>query len=309
MELKSFKHTERLMGNIFEITVVADDETWANEKLHLAVEEIKRIEKLLTTFNESSQTNQINQQAGVAAVKVDKEVFELIERSIRISKVTDGAFDITYGSIDKKLWNFDQTMTTLPSVNEAKSMVRLINYKNIILNKKESTVMLKETGMRLGFGGIGKGYAAEMAKALLIKQGVKSGIVNASGDLTTWGNQPNGKPWTIGIVDPDHKKQPFSYLDVTNMAVATSGNYEKYVMIDGVKYSHTINPKTGLPITGIKSVTIISPNAEIADAMATPVTIMGIKAGLNMINQINYLGCIIIDDHNKIYTSKNINLR
>lgn len=309
MELKSFKHTERLMGNTFEITVVADNETWANEKLQLAVEEIKRIEKLLTTFKESSQTNQINQQSGIAAVKVDREVFELIERSIRISKVTDGAFDITYGSIDKKLWNFDQSMTALPSVNEAKSMVRLINYQNIILNREESTVMLKEVGMRLGFGGIGKGYAAEMAKALLIKQGVKSGIVNASGDLTTWGNQPNGKPWTIGIVDPDHKKQPFSYLDVTNMAVATSGNYEKYVMIDGVKYSHTINPKTGLPITGIKSVTIISPNAEIADAMATPVTIMGIKAGLNMINQINYLGCIIIDDHNKIYTSKNINLR
>ncbi len=309
MELKSFKLTERLMGNIFEITVVADDETWANEKLHLAVEEIRRIEKLLTTFNQNSQTNQINEQAGVAAVKVDPEVFELIERSIRISSVTDGAFDITYGSIDKKLWNFDQTMDTLPSLAQAKSMVRLINYKNIILNQKESTVMLKEAGMRLGFGGIGKGYAAEKAKALLIKQGVKSGIVNASGDLTTWGNQPNGKPWTIGIVDPDQKKQPFSYLDVTNMAVATSGNYEKYVMIDGVKYSHTINPKTGLPITGIKSVTIISPNAEIADAMATPVTIMGIKAGLNMINQIHHLGCIIIDDHNKIYTSKNINLR
>lgn len=309
MELKSFKHTERLMGNTFEVTVVAEDVTWANSKLLLAVDEIKRIERLLTTFNQSSQTNQINQQAGISAVKVDEEVFELIERSIKISSVTDGAFDITYGSIDKKLWNFDQNMTSLPSSEQAKSMVRLINYKNIILNKKESTVMLKEAGMRLGFGGIGKGYAAEMAKTLLIKEGVKSGIVNASGDLTTWGNQPTGTPWTIGIVDPNHKKQPFSYLDVTNMAVATSGSYEKYVQIDGVKYSHTINPKTGLPVTGIKSVTIISPNAEIADAMATPVTIMGVTAGLNMINQINYLGCIIIDDNNRIYTSKNINLK
>lgn len=308
MELKSFKHTEKLMGNMFEITVLAEDMVWANSKLLLAVNEIKRIEKLLTTFNQSSQTNQINQQAGISAVKVDQEVIELIERSIKISKVTDGAFDITYGSIDKKLWNFDQTMTSLPSLKQAKSMVRLINYKNILLNKKDNTVMLKEAGMRIGFGGIGKGYAAEMAKALLIKEGVKSGIVNASGDLTTWGNQPNGKPWTIGIVDPSHKNHPFSYVDVTNMAVATSGNYEKYIQIDGVKYSHTINPKTGLPVTGIKSVTIISPNAEIADAMATPVTIMGITAGLNMINQINYLGCIIIDDNNKIYTSKNINL-
>lgn len=297
------------MGNIFEITVVADDETWANKMLDLAVNEIKRIEKLLTTFDENSQTNQINQQAGVTPVKVDAEVFGLIERSIRISAITDGAFDITYGSVDKKLWNFDQTMNVLPSAAQAKSMVRLINYQNIILNKEECSVMLKEAGMRLGFGGIGKGYAAEMAKALLIKEGVKSGIVNASGDLTTWGNQPNGKQWTIGIVDPEHKNQAFSYMNVSNIAVATSGNYEKYVMIDGVKYSHTINPKTGLPVTGIKSVTIISPNAEIADAMATPVTIMGIKAGLNMINQINYLGCIIIDDHDKIYTSKNINLK
>lgn len=309
MELKSFKRTERLMGNAFEITVVADDATWATCKLDLAVEEIKRIERLLTTFDEDSQTNQINQQAGIAEVEVDKEVFDLIERSIRISKVTDGAFDITYGSIDKKLWNFDQSMTSLPSKEVAQSMVSLINYNNIILDRTNSTVMLKEKGMRLGFGGIGKGYAAEMAKALLKKEGVQNGIVNASGDLSTWGYQPNGQPWTIGIVNPDQKNLPFSYLDVTDMAVATSGNYEKYIKINGVKYSHTINPKTGLPVTGIKSVTIISPNAEIADAMATPVTIMGINAGLNMINQINYLACIIIDDNNKIYTSNNINIK
>jgi thiamine biosynthesis lipoprotein len=309
IELKSFKRTARLMGNTFEITAVADNESWAESKLDLAVNEIKRIEKLLTTFDDSSQTNQINKQAGIAAVKVDDEVFDLIERSIKISNVTDGAFDVTYGSIDKKLWNFDQSMTALPSTEIAQSMVKLINYKNIILDKKESTVMLKEKGMRLGFGGIGKGYAAEMAKALLKREGVKSGIVNASGDLSTWGYQPNGKPWTIGIVNPNQKNLPFSYLDVTDMAVATSGNYEKYIKINGVKYSHTINPKTGLPVTGIKSVTIISPNAEIADAMATPVTIMGINAGLNMINQINYLACIIIDDNNKIYTSKNINIK
>ncbi|MGF1924376.1 MAG: FAD:protein FMN transferase [Bacteroidia bacterium] len=309
IELKSFKRTEKLMGNTFELTVVANDGKWANQKLELAINEIRRIEKLLTTFNEQSQTNQINQQAGISPVKVEPEVFELIERSIRISTITDGAFDITYGSIDKTLWNFDQSMISLPSEETAKSMVRLIDYKNIILNKQQLTVMLKEKGMRIGFGGIGKGYAAEMAKKILINEGVKGGIVNAAGDLTTWGYQPNGKPWTIGIVNPDHKELPFSYLDVTNMAVATSGNYEKFVEIKGVKYSHTINPKTGLPITGIKSVTIISPNAEIADAMATPVTIMGIKAGLTIINQINYLACIIIDDNNKIYTSKNINLR
>lgn len=307
--MNAFKRTQRLMGNTFEITVVAEEERWAQEKIDLAVAEISRIEKLLTTFDENSQTNQINRQAGISAVKVDREVFDLIQRAIRISGVTDGAFDITYGSIDKRLWNFDRSMTTLPDEATAKAMVRLINYRNIILNVENCSVLLKEKGMRIGFGGIGKGYAAEMAKALLKREGVTSGIVNASGDLTTWGLQPDNSPWTIGIAHPDNAHLPFSYMNITDMAVATSGNYEKYITINGKRYSHTIDPKTGLPVTGIKSVTIISPNAEIADAMATPVTIMGIRAGLNMINQITYLGCIIIDDHNNIYTSKNINLQ
>jgi len=309
VRFKCFKRTERLMGNSFELTVVADDEEWANGKIKMAIEEIKRIEKLFTTFDEDSETNRINRQAGIAPVVVSMEVYQLIERAMRISSITDGAFDLSYGSIDKKLWNFDTTMTSLPDNKTARSMVKLINYKNIILDKENSTVMLKEKGMRIGFGGIGKGYAAEMAKSLLKREGVVAGIINASGDLATWGSQPNNEPWTIGIVDPEHKHHPFSYLNVTDMAVATSGNYEKFVIIGGKKYSHTINPRTGLPVTGIKSVTIISPNAEIADAMATPVTIMGISAGLDMINQIQYLGCIIIDDHNHIYTSKNINLK
>jgi len=306
---KEFKRAEKLMGNNFEITVVAENEKWAEEKINLAIEEIRRIEKLLTTFHEESQTNLVNQQAGVTPVKVDREVFNLIQRAIKISEITDGAFDISYGSIDKRLWNFDRTMTSLPDPNTAKAMVRLINFRRIILDQEHCTVMLQEKGMRIGFGGIGKGYAAEMAKALLRKEGVESGIVNASGDLAAWGQQANDEPWTIGIADPDHAHLPFSYLNVTDLAVATSGNYEKYVEINGKKYSHTINPKTGLPVTGIKSVTIISPNAEIADAMATPVTIMGIQAGLHLINQIKHLACIIIDDKNKIYTSKNIHLK
>ncbi|MEP7253001.1 MAG: FAD:protein FMN transferase [Ginsengibacter sp.] len=307
--LTEFRKTERLMGNSFQITVVGADEDWAYNKIDLAIAEIRRIEKLLTTFDDNSQTNQVNRQAGIAPVKVDQEVFGLISRSLKISSITDGAFDITYGSIDRRLWNFDKTMTALPDAETAKSMIRLINFRNVILNKEDCTVMLKEKGMRIGFGGIGKGYAAEMTKALLKKEGVHSGIVNASGDLTAWGYQPNGEPWTIGIANPDNASLPFSYMNITDMAVATSGNYEKFVMINGRKYSHTINPKTGLPVTGIKSVTIVSPNAEIADAMATPVTIMGVKAGINLINQVQHIECIIIDDDNKIFSSKNIHLQ
>ncbi|MES2517227.1 MAG: FAD:protein FMN transferase [Bacteroidota bacterium] len=300
---------QKLMGNRFEISVVSEDTIWANEKIEAAIAEISRIEQLLTTFKPESQTNQINENAGIKPVKVDKEVFELIQRSLRISNLTQGAFDITYGSIDKNLWNFDTNMKTLPDVETAKNMVRLIDYQKVTLNQNNTTVFLQDEGMRIGFGGIGKGYAAEMAKQLMIREGVKAGIVNASGDLTTWGNQPNGKQWTIGIADPNHKNRPFSYLNISNMAVATSGNYEKFIIIQGKRYSHTINPKTGLPITGIKSVTVIAPNAEIADALATPVTVMGVKVGLDLINQIKGIGCIIIDDHDKMFTSKNINIQ
>ena len=298
----------RLMGNRFEISVVTDNEQWAIECINAAITEIQRIEKLLTTFADDSQTNKINVQAGIAAVKVDKEVFDLIARSLKISSLTQGAFDITYGSIDKRLWNFDKQMTALPDKETAAALVRLINYKNVILDKDNTTVFLKEKGMRIGFGGIGKGYAAERAKQVLIEKGIKSGIVNAAGDLTTWGSQASGQPWTIGIANPDAAQQAFSSLNITDMAVATSGNYEKFVTIDGKKYSHTIDPKTGFPVTGIKSVTIINQNAEIADAMATPVMIMGITVGLNMINQIKGLSCIIVDDQNKIHTSDNIKL-
>ena len=307
--LSIYQRVLKLMGNRFEISVVADDETWANQQIDAAIAEILRIEKLLTTFDDQSQTNQINAMAGIGPIKVDKEVFELIARSLKISDLTQGAFDITYGSIDKRLWNFDVNMTVLPDAALARESVSLINYRNIILDNQNTTVFLKEAGMRIGFGGIGKGYAADWAKALLQQNGVQSGIVNAAGDLITWGAQPNGKPWTIAIADPNHKETPFSALNISNMAIATSGNYEKYAVINGRKYSHTIDPKTGLPVTGIKSVSVISPSAEFADALATPITVMGAKVGLHLVNQLKNVACVIITDNDALYTSDNINIK
>lgn len=297
------------MGNRFELSVVGADEQWANEKIDIGIAEIQRIERLLTTFSNDSETNLVNANAGVRPVAVSRETFNLIQRSLRISVLTQGAFDISYGSVDKRLWNFDQQMTQLPDKKTAMKMVRLINYRNILLDEDKCTVYLCEKGMRIGFGGIGKGYAAERAKQAMKLHGVESGVVNASGDLTTWGLRPNGKQWTIAIADPNSSHQAFSYMEISDMAVATSGNYEKFVMVGGKKYSHTIDPKTGLPVTGIKSVTIITTNAELADALATPVTIMGINAGLDMINQLKNVEAIVIDDEDRLYTSKNINVK
>ncbi|MEI8111872.1 MAG: FAD:protein FMN transferase [Chitinophagia bacterium] len=303
-----FSKQVRLMGNQFEISIVHNYEKVAMEWIEEGINHIREIEYLLTTYTDSSDLYRINASAGIKPVIVQNETLEIIERSLQISALTQGAFDISYGSVDKRLWNFDIHQNELPDPVTAKKMVRLINYRNIIIDKKESTVYLKEKGMRIGLGGIGKGYAAEKTRNYLKSLGATAGIVNASGDLTTWGKQPNGKPWTIGIANPNHATSAFSFIEVSDMAVATSGNYEKFIMVDGKKYSHTINPKTGLPIQGIKSVTIITPNAELADALTTPIAIMGIEAGLFLINQLNGVEAIIIDDDDRVYLSNQIEL-
>jgi FAD:protein FMN transferase len=297
------------MGNQFEFTAVHESLETCTEAVENGILEVRRIETLLTTFSDDSITALINKNAGIQPVQVPDEVFHLIERCQRMSSLTQGAFDITYGSVDKKYWNFDTRMTQLPDIKVAAKAVKLVNYKNVILDPEMKTVFLKNRGMRIGFGGIGKGYAAEMAKKVMINKGAENGVVNAAGDLTAWGKQINGRPWTIGIADPNHKQSLFSQFDISNKSVATSGDYEKYVIIDGKRYSHTIDPVSGMPAQGLKSVTIICGNAELADALTTPVIVMGTEAGLHMINQLNGVEAIIIDENDKMYNSKNIKIK
>jgi thiamine biosynthesis lipoprotein len=303
-----FERTLKLMGSRFDITVVANSKEEGNTYIDNAINEILRIEKLISSWDAKSQTSLINKNSGIKPVQVDKELFQLIERALKISKLTNGAFDITYASMDK-VWKFDGSMTEMPSEESIKKSIEKVGYKNIILNKENHSVFLKLENMKIGFGAIGKGYAADKAKELLQQKGVKAGIINASGDLNAWGKQPNGKDWMVAIVNPLNKEKVFSWLPINNGAVVTSGNYEKYVTLNNTLYSHIINPKTGYPSTGILSVTIFSPNAELADALATSVFVMGVDVGLDFINQLKGVECIIIDKDNKILTTKNIDFK
>ncbi|GAA4241146.1 FAD:protein FMN transferase [Winogradskyella damuponensis] len=302
-----YKRTLKLMGSRFDITVVANDSTQANKYIDTAVAEISRIEKLISSWDENSQTSEINRNAGIKPVKVDAELFNLIERAIGISKLTDGAFDISYASMDK-IWKFDGSMTTMPSEKEITASVEKVGYQNIVLDKNKSTIYLKLKGMKIGFGAIGKGYAADKAKILLMSKGVTSGIINASGDMNTWGKQTNGEDWKVAITNPMDKNKVFALLPITNGSVVTSGNYEKYVNFNGKRYTHIIDPRTGYPSTGIISVTVFAPKAELADALATSVFVMGKEAGLDRINQLPKIECIIIDDNGNISKSKNIEI-
>lgn len=292
------------MGTRFEITLVGTQEV-ANQYLNAAQGEIERIERLISSWDANSQTAEINRQAGIKPVKVAKELYDLIARSIEISKITQGAFDISYAALDP-VWFFDGRMKAVPSESERLKSVQNIGFKDLVLNAKEQTVYLPKKGMKIGFGAIGKGYAADATKKLMKSLGVSSGIINASGDLTSWGKKPDGTDWQVGISNPENPAKVFSWFPVRDAAVATSGNYEKYVTLEGKQYSHIMDPRTGMPVSGIKSVTVFAPNAELADAFATAVFIMGIDTGIDTISQLPGMSCIIVDAENNIHHSPNI---
>lgn len=295
------------MGSRFDITVVAKDEVQANDYIDLAISEISRIEKEISSWDPESETSKIIANAGIQPLKVNRELYDLITRAVKISELTEGAFDITYASMDR-IWKFDGSMNHLPTDDEIAQSIRKVGYKNIVLDPEHQTVFLKNKGMRIGFGAIGKGYAADKAKQLLISEGVNGGIINASGDLTTWGTQPDGSPWMVGITNPLNKNKVFSWFPLDNNAVVTSGNYEKFVEFNGKKYTHIIDPRTGWPVSGLTSVTIFAPKAELADALATSVFVMGRETGIDFINQLPGMECVIVDDNGKITKSENIQL-
>lgn len=298
----TYKTSLSLMGSRFEIIVVHNNKDLAHKSIHAAIKKIQEIENNISSWIPSSLTSKINQAAGKSPIKVDKEYLNFIGRCKMISKLTDGVFDISFASVDKH-WSFKTSMAKLPDPDALKRSVRLINYKKILINKKDSTIFLEEKGMKIGFGAIGKGYAANHAKKLLFNMGIKSGIVNAGGDLFAWGTQDTGKPWKIKITHPNHTEKAISWLSLSDTAIVTSGNYEKYVIIDGKRYCHIINPKTGYPVSGIKSVTIITPDAELADALATSVFILGKEKGLALINSLNHVEGFLIDENLQILKS------
>lgn len=302
---ETFMRTLKLMGSRYEITVVATNQEEGDRYIDMAVSEISRIEKIISSWDPNSQTSAINNNAGIAPVKVDPELFHLIERAIQISKITDGAFDISYAAMDK-IWKFDGSLQEMPDEETIRNSVAKVGYKNIILNKDASTVFLKLPGMKIGFGAIGKGYSADMAKDLLMKNGVTAGMINASGDLNCWGKKPDGSPWLVGITNPLNKNKVFSWFPIENSAVVTSGDYEKFVVLNGKRYAHIIDPRTGIPASGLTSVSIFAPKAELADALATSVFVMGIETGIDLVNQLKGIECVIVDDQGKIYYSENI---
>ncbi|MBE9585305.1 FAD:protein FMN transferase [Mucilaginibacter sp. JRF] len=279
-----YRHSTMLMGTRFEITVVGENPGWATERINDAIAEINRVDKLLSTFGDESSINQINGNAGIAPVKVSGELFRLIDRSLQVAELTYGTFDITYSTAPKT--------------------VAGVSYKDVVLDANTQTVFLTHEGMRISFAANGKGYAADRAKFVLQMNGVSSGVINAGGDMVGWGTQPDSEPWTVAAADPEQADKPYAQLNISNLALATSVNVDA----ENIKKNITAITSKGFEVSAIKSVTIVSPTAEMADAMASPVISIGVNAGMYLINRLNQIACVIVDDHDRVYTSKGITL-
>lgn len=301
--MKAHHFPVKLMGCGFVVTAVDQDPQLAWDAIRAGVAEMDRIEKLISSWRTDTATHAINENAGIQPVATPPELLALIQRSIRVSHLTDGAFDIC-GTLSRYYWNFDkQEHPALPQ-EKIEELRDLMDYRLIEVDVKAGTVFLRKKGMKIGFGGIGKGYAAYRAKVVMERMGIQSGLINASGDLVAWGSPPGEEAWQVYIPDPEDRTVPLLYFELPYGSVVTSGSHENYTLVNGKRLSHIIDPRTGQPVEALKCVSVFSPNPELADALATAVSVMGVDAGLALVNQLKGVECLIIDTDNHRYFSE-----
>lgn len=294
------------MGTEVRVSIFTDDDARAGEAAEAAYGEVKRIESLMTTWRPDSEVSRINAKAGAAPVSVSDETLEVIEASLHAARLSGGAFDITFYAM-RGLWKFDEDLEPkLPDPAELARRKRLIDYRQVIVDRAQKTVFLKKKGMAINLGGIAKGYAVDRAAAVLKRLGFADAIVQAGGDLLCAGSK-DGQPWNAGIRDPrGDKADVFATLQLVDHAFSTAGDYERSFFQGGKRYHHIIDPKTGYPATRSRSVTVYAPTALLADALDDAVFILGWKKGFELIAKLNEVGAVVVDDRGAVHISPRV---
>lgn len=305
--MKLLEQTEIHMGGRFILKAYPPTnmlESKVHEAFECAFAEVARVENLLTDFRESP-FNKINEMAGIESVKVEEEIFNLIKRSISVSKDSLGVFDISYASVGN-LWREAKLNGKTPHEGELQRAKKLINYKRIILNEKDSSVFLPKKGMKIGLGGIGKGYAVDCAFKILIDAGIENFYVNGSGDIRVHSAKDAKRPWKIAIRNPmsaDENKM-MGHLQISHGAIATSGDYVNYIKLKNKKVHHVFNPSTGESSEDVISATVFSNEAIVSDTSATIVMIKGKTEGINYLNKNELLGFLVTGDGKVFHSQK-----
>lgn len=287
------------MGTEVSVVFWHEDAAVGEAILEEVFAEVDRINALMSTYVESSKISEVNRLAATRPVVAGDELFELIRRSLEISELTRGAFDITYESVGQ---HFDFREHQRPDAATIEAERQLIDYQLIELDETAGTVRFLQDGVRINLGGIAKGYVVERGVEILRRHGVENGIVTAGGDSRLLGDR-RGRPWMVGIRNPRKDGQVAISVPLEDEAISTSGDYERYFEEDGVRYHHIIHPGSGLPVEGVHSATVFGPDAVKTDALSTSVFVMGVDEGLKLIGCLPGYESIVIDADSQIYYS------
>jgi thiamine biosynthesis lipoprotein len=284
------------MGTLATISAWGYDETSTSETVNRAFEAMEKVDQLMSNYKPDSELSQVNRQAGLQPIKVSPETLEVIKASIYYSQLSDGAFDVTIAPLVKS-WGFFKKQGRVPSQEEIQSKRALVDYKQIAIDEKESMVFLKRPLMEIDLGAIAKGYGVDKAVEELKKAGITAALVNLSGNIYAMGKPPDKPEWEVGVKDPKSKEEITGVISLKDKAISTSGNYENYFIIDGKRYGHLIDPKTGHPIDNkLLSVTVVAANAMATDALSTAIFILGKEVGKALIEKLDNVDAIIISE-------------
>jgi FAD:protein FMN transferase len=298
------------MGTEVTFSAYTSDPDKAEHAFMAAYDEIRRVERLMTDWERPGEPEsdivRVNKAAGKKAVKVSAETIEVIEKSLEMSRRSQGAFDITFAAMHG-LWKFDEDMDkSLPSPNDIEQRRKLIDWRDVLVNAKAGTVKLRRAGMRMGLGGIAKGYGVDRCSAVLRTAGLENFMVQAGGDLFVAGRK-GAASWMVGVRDPrGGPRDIIARMPIQDHAFSTAGDYERGFVLNGRRYHHIIDPKTGYPATASREVTIFAPNAFLADALDDSVFILGPKKGLELVDSYPDCATLIVDAQNKVWMSKSL---
>ena len=282
---------EAIMGTAIRVELWHEDPAKGSAAVDTVMAEMNRIDRAMSPFKPESELSRINREAAKAPVPISEEMFELLARSVEFSKLSDGAFDITFASVGCL---FDYRNGVKPTEDEIAAALPSFDYRHIRLEREGRTVQFARAGVRIDLGGIAKGHAVDNCVALLKECGVKEALVVAGGDSRVLGDR-RGRPWMIGIRDPRRKDTMVATMPLVDAAISTSGDYERYFEADGVRHHHILNPRTGMSATGARSVTIIGPDATTTEGISKSVFIMGPERGLRFVESFAGIDAVIID--------------
>ena len=290
------------MGTRIHVELWSEQRAAGEAAIDAVMRDMERIDAAMSTYKADSEVSRVNAGAARAPMRISRELFDLLTTAVEYSRITDGAFDITYASVG---FMYDFRRRQKPTEAEIEAALPAVNYRNLELDPRRRTVHFSRPGVRIDLGGIAKGHAVDRGIAILQQRGIRHALVSAGGDSRIIGDR-FGKPWIVGIRHPDHKDQVIARIPLVDTAISTSGDYERYFDENGVRYHHIIDPATGHPASKVRSATILAPTATRTDGLSKTAFVLGPEAALAIYNGLGDVDAILVAPDGRVLYSKGL---